>query len=166
MLVTIPLISIAMLVRNFIANEVWIFGIYEVFAENRVNKLGNTSHCSVVPKFTDFESIVLSITARLFLIAKTIFFIVFTINTWTVSPSYQPPSIQYPLSTDDRICRGNPQEYHGFYWWHRGWFLYWFQVGQDLLERKSPTLCHGTRQHKRSSWLRLLHIAEIELIWI
>lgn len=49
--------------RNFIANFVRILGICKEFAGNRVNNLGNIPRCGVVPKFTDLEVMVLSISA-------------------------------------------------------------------------------------------------------
>ena len=42
--------TIALLMRNFIANFVRILGICKDFAGNRVNELGNVPRCGVVPK--------------------------------------------------------------------------------------------------------------------
>lgn len=58
--------TIALLMRNFIANFVRILGICKVFAGNRVNELGNVPRCGVVPKFSDLEVIALGITAEAF----------------------------------------------------------------------------------------------------
>lgn len=58
--------TIALLMRNFIANFVRIFGICKDFAGNRVNELGNVPRCGVVPKFSDLEVIALGITAEAF----------------------------------------------------------------------------------------------------
>ena len=66
-LVVIKLLStIALLMRNFIANFVRILGICKDFAGNRVNELGNVPRCGVVPKFSDLEVIALGITAEAF----------------------------------------------------------------------------------------------------
>ena len=58
--------TIALLMRNFIANFVRILGICKDFAGNRVNELGNVPRCGVVPKFSDLEVIALGITAEAF----------------------------------------------------------------------------------------------------
>lgn len=58
--------TIALLMRNFIANFVRILGICKDFAGNRVNELGNMPRCGVVPKFSDLEVIALGITAEAF----------------------------------------------------------------------------------------------------
>lgn len=58
--------TIALLMRNFIANFVRILGICKDFAGNRVNELGNVPRCVVVPKFSDLEVIALGITAEAF----------------------------------------------------------------------------------------------------
>ena len=58
--------TIALLMRNFIANFVRILGICKDFAGNRVNELGNVPRCGVVPKFSDLEVIALVITAEAF----------------------------------------------------------------------------------------------------
>ncbi|WP_276878935.1 IS982 family transposase [Bacteroides heparinolyticus] len=66
LLVTTPLTTKALLMRNFIANFVRILGICKDFAGNRVNALGNVPRCSVVLKFSDTEVIALGITAEAF----------------------------------------------------------------------------------------------------
>ena len=66
LVVTKLLRTIALLMRNFIANFVRILGICKYFAGNRVNKLGNVPRCGVVPKFSDLEVIALGITAEAF----------------------------------------------------------------------------------------------------
>lgn len=66
LVVTKLLRTIALLMRNFIANFVRILGICKVFAGNRVNELGNEPRCGVVPKFSDLEVIALGITAEAF----------------------------------------------------------------------------------------------------
>lgn len=53
LVVTTPLTTIGLLMRNFIANFVRILGIRKDFAGNRVNELGNVPRCGVVPKFSD-----------------------------------------------------------------------------------------------------------------
>lgn len=58
--------TIALFMRNFIANFVRILGICKKFAGNRVNELGNAPRCGVVPKFSDLEVIALGITAEAF----------------------------------------------------------------------------------------------------
>lgn len=58
--------TIALLMRNFIANFVRILGICKDFAGNRVNELGNVPRRGVVPKFSDLEVIALGITAEAF----------------------------------------------------------------------------------------------------
>ena len=58
--------TIALLMRNFIANFVRILGICKDFAGNRVNELGNVPRCGVVPKFSDLEVVALGITAEAF----------------------------------------------------------------------------------------------------
>lgn len=58
--------TIALLMRNFIANFVRILGRCKDFAGNRVNELGNVPRCGVVPKFSDLEVIALGITAEAF----------------------------------------------------------------------------------------------------
>ena len=55
LVVITPLTTIALLMRNFIANFVRILGICKDFAGNRVNELGNVPRCGVVPKFSDLE---------------------------------------------------------------------------------------------------------------
>ena len=66
LVVTKLLRTIALLMRNFMANFVRILGICKVFAGNRVNELGNVPRCGVVPKFSDLEVIALGITAEAF----------------------------------------------------------------------------------------------------
>ena len=66
LVVTKLLRTIALLMRNFIANFVRILGICNDFAGNRVNELGNVPRCGVVPKFSDLEVIALGITAEAF----------------------------------------------------------------------------------------------------
>ena len=66
LVVTKLLSTIALLMRNFIANFVRILGICKDFAGNRVNELGNVPRCGVVPKFSDLEVIALGITAEAF----------------------------------------------------------------------------------------------------
>ena len=66
LVVTTPLTTIALLMRNFIANFVRILGICKDFAGNRVNEHGNVPRCGVVPKFSDLEVIALGITAEFF----------------------------------------------------------------------------------------------------
>lgn len=58
--------TIALHMRNFIANFVRILGICKDFAGNRVNELGNVPRCGVVPKFSDLEVVALGITAEAF----------------------------------------------------------------------------------------------------
>ncbi len=60
------LITIVMLMRNFIANFVRILGICKDFAANRVNEHGNVPRYGVVPKFSNLEVIALGITAEAF----------------------------------------------------------------------------------------------------
>ncbi len=62
LMVTKPLNTIYLLMRNFITNFVRILGICKDFAGNRVNELGNVPRCGVVPKFSDPEVIALGIT--------------------------------------------------------------------------------------------------------
>lgn len=52
--------------RNFITHFVRILGIYKECAGNRVNELRNIPICGVIPKFTDFEVMALSITVESF----------------------------------------------------------------------------------------------------
>ena len=66
LVVTTPFTTIALLMRNFIANFVRILGICKDFAGNRVNEHGNVPRCGVVPKFSDLEVIALGITAEFF----------------------------------------------------------------------------------------------------
>lgn len=66
LVVTKLLRTIALLMRNFIANFVRILGICKDFAGNRVNELGNVPRCGVVPKFSDLEVVALGITAEAF----------------------------------------------------------------------------------------------------
>ena len=66
LVVTKLLSTIALLMRNFIANFARILGICNDFAGNRVNELGNVPRCGVVPKFSDLEVIALGITAEAF----------------------------------------------------------------------------------------------------
>ena len=66
LVVTTPLTTISLLMRNFIANFVRILGICKDFTGNRVNELGNVPRCGVVPKFSDLEVIALGITAEAF----------------------------------------------------------------------------------------------------
>ena len=66
LMVTKPLNTIYLFMRNFIANFVRILGICKDFAGNRVNELGNVPRCGVVPKFSDLEVIALGITAEAF----------------------------------------------------------------------------------------------------
>lgn len=61
-----PLITIYLLMRNFIANFARILGICKDFAGNRVNALGNIPRRGVVPKFSDLEVVALGITAEAF----------------------------------------------------------------------------------------------------
>lgn len=66
-LVVLKLLStIALHMRNFIANFVRILDICKEFAGNRVNDHGNVPRCGVVPKFSDLEVIALGITAEAF----------------------------------------------------------------------------------------------------
>ena len=58
--------TIALLMRNFIADFVRILGICKGFAGNRVNELGKVPRCGVVPKFSDLKVIALGITAKAF----------------------------------------------------------------------------------------------------
>ena len=58
--------TIALHMRNFMANFVRILGICKEFAGNRVNEHGNVPGCGVVPKFSDLEVIALGITAETF----------------------------------------------------------------------------------------------------
>ena len=58
--------TIALLMRNFIANFVRILGICKDFAGNRVNEHGNVPRCGVVPKFSNLEVIALGINAEAF----------------------------------------------------------------------------------------------------
>ncbi len=60
------LITIVLLMRNFIADFVRILGICKDFAANRVNEHGNVPRYGVVPKFSDLEVIALGITAEAF----------------------------------------------------------------------------------------------------
>ena len=64
LVVTTPITTICLLMRNFITNFVRILGICKDFAGNRVNELGNIPRCGVVPKFSDLEVIALGITGR------------------------------------------------------------------------------------------------------
>ena len=66
LMVTKPLNTIYLLMRNFITNFVRILGICKDFAGNRVNEHGNVPRCGVVPKFSDLEVIALGITAESF----------------------------------------------------------------------------------------------------
>lgn len=66
LVVTTPITTICLLMRNFITNFVRILGICKDFAGNRVNELGNIPRCGVVPKFSDLEVIALGITAEAF----------------------------------------------------------------------------------------------------
>ena len=66
LVVTTPLTTIILLMRNFIANFIRILGICKDFAGNRVNELGNVPRCGVVPKFSDLEVIALGITDEAF----------------------------------------------------------------------------------------------------
>ena len=66
LVVTKLLSTIALLMRNFIANFVRILEICKDFAGNRVNEHGNVPRCGVVPKFSDLEVIALGITAEAF----------------------------------------------------------------------------------------------------
>lgn len=66
LVVTKHLTTIALHMRNFIANFVRILGICKDFAGNRVNEHGNVPRCGVVPKFSDLEVIALGITAEAF----------------------------------------------------------------------------------------------------
>ena len=61
LVVITPLTTIALLMRNFIANFVRILGICKDFAGNRVNELGNVPRCGVVPKFSDLEVVAVAI---------------------------------------------------------------------------------------------------------
>ena len=85
LVVITPLTTIALLMRNFIANFVRILGICKDFAGNRVNELGNVPRCGVVPKFSDLEVVALGITAEAFdSIAKIFFFIVCDMSARTI----------------------------------------------------------------------------------
>ena len=66
LVVTKPLITIYLLMRNFIANFARILDICKNFAGNRVNALGNVPRRGVVPKFSDLEVVALGITAEAF----------------------------------------------------------------------------------------------------
>lgn len=66
LVVTTPLTTIILLMRNIIANFIRILGICKDFAGNRVNELGNVPRCGVVPKFSDLEVIALGITDEAF----------------------------------------------------------------------------------------------------
>lgn len=66
LVITKLLRTIALLMRNFIANFVRILRICKDFAGNRVNELGNVPRCGVVPKFSDLEVVALGITAEAF----------------------------------------------------------------------------------------------------
>jgi len=66
LVVITPLTTIALLMRNFIANFVRILGICKDFAGNRVNELGNVPRCGVVPKFSDLEVVAVGIAAEAF----------------------------------------------------------------------------------------------------
>ena len=66
LIVAIPLTTITLLMRNFIANFVRILEICKTFVGNRVNQLGNIHRHGVVTKFLDIEVIALSITAEAF----------------------------------------------------------------------------------------------------
>ncbi len=66
LVVTKLLSTIALLMRNFMANFFRILGICKDFAGNRVNELGNVPRCGVVPKFSDLEVVALGITAEAF----------------------------------------------------------------------------------------------------
>lgn len=61
-----PLITIYLLMRNFIANFARILEICKDFAGTRVNALGNVPRRGVVPKFSDLEVVALGITAEAF----------------------------------------------------------------------------------------------------
>ncbi len=61
-----PLITIYLLMRNFMTNFARILGICKDFAGNRVNALGNIPRRGVVPKFSDLEVIALGITSEAF----------------------------------------------------------------------------------------------------
>lgn len=63
LVVTKPL-STTLRMYNFITKFGKILDICKQIAENRVNNLGNTVRCGVVPKFSDLEVIALSITAE------------------------------------------------------------------------------------------------------
>lgn len=66
LMVTKPLNTIYLLMRNFITNFTRILEICKKFAGNRVNSLGNVPRRGVVPKFSDLEVIALGITAEAF----------------------------------------------------------------------------------------------------
>ena len=66
LVVTKLLSTIALHMRNFIANFVRTLGICKEFAGNRVNEHGNVPICGVVPKFSDLEVIALGITSEAF----------------------------------------------------------------------------------------------------
>lgn len=66
LVVAMPLTTITLLMRNFIANFVRILGICKDFAGNRVNALGNRPRCGVIPQFSDLEVVALGITAEAF----------------------------------------------------------------------------------------------------
>ncbi len=84
LMVTKPLNTIYLLMRNFITNFVRILGICKDFAGNRVNELGNVPRCGVVPKFSDLEVIALGIQLRHFILTvRTICFIVCTMSAKT-----------------------------------------------------------------------------------
>ena len=66
-LVVLKLLStIALHMRNFIANFVRILGICKEFAGNRGNEYGNVPRCGAVPKFSDLEVVALGIIAEAF----------------------------------------------------------------------------------------------------
>ncbi len=66
LVVTKPLTTTYLLMRNFTANFARILEICKDFAGNRVNAFGNVPRRGVVPKFSDLEVIVLGITAEAF----------------------------------------------------------------------------------------------------
>lgn len=61
-----PLTTVFLHMRNFIANFVRILGNCKDFAGNRVNELGNVPRRGVVPKFSNLEVMALGITAEAF----------------------------------------------------------------------------------------------------
>ena len=83
---TKQLSTIALHMRNFIANFVRILGICKEFAGNRVNEHGNVPRCGVVPNSSDLEVIALGITAEAFgFDSENLLFIVCNMNIRRIS---------------------------------------------------------------------------------